>query len=336
MAMGAKYFKRLLVLVDRATPRETRRTQAALEKARDLASLEEIETALREVKGGKLSFAEVDPVFEALMAQIYEAARVQEMGVAMRESIFATLSTAITRTGPLATAELAVLIDGRLNWPTFQARAIRWARTSAAEKVVEITEALRGSLRDLVAQGFTEDLPLPQLAREIRDIIPANSQMSRALGNYRDDVEKAILDGTITRRRGNQLVEIYRKRQVRYRANTISTTELVEGTNATQTNIWEQAVEQKVFGAEDWVQEWIGILRDGRICKWCHALHGQRRKIGEDFEDPITGLKLPGPTRHVKCRCQKRLVQPDDDPASTAPFVEPKEGGDLRPLVQPR
>lgn len=328
---AAAHFKRVLVAVDRATPRSQTLVEAALGRVQGSIVVKEIEAALAGLRrrGFTASDAEVDRALEAL----YQAAQLGVLSSELRSAILSVLKIGLERVGPLNVEQLGLLLGVDLNWPTFRAAAVRWASQHAAARVVQITSGTRGRVRDYVVEHVLGEMPLPVMARRIADTVPLHSRFAGALEKYRIEVGLAVSEGRISPSRGRQLVSRYEQRLIKFRSNSIATTELVTAGSGSNDVIWGEAAEQAILDGADWVQEWIAILRDGRTCKFCHALHGQRRRIGQDFVDPIDGTTLPGPTRHVKCRCQKRLVPADSEPLRTPPFIEPKTGGTLKPKI---
>ncbi len=314
-----KHFLALLRFVDRAASAERKRILAALNQAYGFATVAALEKAL---KSGSES-------------AVMQAAGVGVLNRKLRSALVRTLVKTVEATGPLAAAELAVLLDTEINYPTFQARAIRWARGHAAKLVTGITSAQKSQLRKVINLHKKRGETDRQIAAIVKEHIGLDKRSSQALSGYQDRMAARVADGDITGARGAKLVQTYRRRLLAFRAESIGRTELINGVNQTQLNLWAEAAKRGILDDDELVKEWVGILRDGRICKHCYALHGQRRKIGEKFVAPTDGQAMDSPGKHTRCRCQQRLIRKGEAKEEMPPFVEPKKGRGLKPLIRP-
>lgn len=217
---------------------------------------------------------------------------------------------------------------------TFMARfdlknplAVDWIKQNGADLVVQIASDLRIALRDVIARGFQQGNTVAEMAREIQKFIPLTAQGMTALQNFEaalnartnwtnlpadlvaqmrraglsDSVIQGMIGkGPISQQRIDQLVERYRTRLIRDRAETIARTETIRASNMGQQALWQQAVENGTLDGETLMRVWI-VTPDDRLCPWCSGLGGVTVGLNEAFESGIGSVLTP--PLHPKCRC---------------------------------
>ncbi len=236
------------------------------------------------------------------------------------------ISSAMAVAGEAAIPELSELAGEQISWQKIQPRIARLSVRFAAARVTGITDAQRDALRALIEEAETEGLRVGQIARRVRESIGLDQRQAAALENFRSYLEGRDVEPKAVKRLTGQ----YRKRLIVHRAKRIAKTETQDALQRGLLKTWASAQDDGDL-AEEWMKEWIGILRDGRICKVCHGTHGQRREIRDPFD--VAGRELQAPTAHPECRCNMRLVLASDPDDKKPPFVEPKGGGSLRPML---
>lgn len=268
----------------------------------------------------------------ANVAAVEQALRAAEAAAAGAASAEAIGSRILEVVGPAAADRLADTLGVEaVEWEDFAHRARLWLRQHGAELVTNVGEPTRQAIREAIEGVFARPMPAQRAVPALRNIVGMNVPQGRAYTRFYRDLYAAVDDGTITERRALELARRYRDRLIKHRAITVARAETMAAANAAQRELW-RATDGQIFDAGTYVREAIGILRDGRICAVCHGRHGWRAPIGKPYPDGSDGP----PWGHPGCRCQERLVRPDDPQPSTPPFVEPERGGGLRPLIAPR
>ena len=311
-----EYFTLLLRLADRLEPTSRRRIVQAVERAREGIREEAIAEALRTLNSDAvLGVLAVDQVAEGLARSIVTVSREMVEGL-----------------GPTITAQTAQLLGVELEWEAVSHRALLWVKRHGAEMATVMSDVTRETLRKVIAQAIREPLSRAATVKLVRGAIGLNGPQTVALRNYWGDLDQAVGAGEISAARAAQLAERYRQRLLKYRATMITRTETMTAGNNAQREVW------RAIGAaaEVYVRESVGIMRDGRICSFCHGRHGWRAKVGGRYQDGSDGPPWPhgGKGTTVGCRCQERLVREDDPEPSSPAFVEPEDGGSLRPLIE--
>ena len=214
-------------------------------------------------------------------------------------------------------------------------RAINWAASSSAARIVEIDRATRRAIQQIVSDAFEigiapGDPPLlgpvsrirgissRQQARRVRGLVGLTERQLQAVRNLRAEME-ARVRGVIERASFkidvppggfssafiNRTATRYTERLRRGRALNIARTETITSANEGQRQIWLQAREDGLLtGAEK--REWI-VTPDDRLCPICRAMAGQLRGLDEPFDGGRFG-RVMGPTVHPQCRCATGLI----------------------------
>lgn len=172
-------------------------------------------------------------------------------------------------------------------------RAVEWARTHAADLVVEITESTRQSLRDLIARATAGEMDSRAAARAIRPLIGLHTRWSNAVLSYRTKLEAT---GTATSR-VESLTSRYYNRLLTTRSRTIARTETLSAANQGKFLGLLQAQEQGLLPATA-SKVWIAAADAEQICA---ALDGTAVGLHENFVSELG--EVPHPPLHPSCRC---------------------------------
>lgn len=201
-----------------------------------------------------------------------------------------------------ATAALDLPVDPtRLPLSLVNERAVAYAETTAAARVVEIGRATREGLRQLLADGLEDGLSPMVLARQIREQVGLTDAQAAAVTRFRRGMER---DG-FTREKAQAAAGKYADKLLRVRAENIARTETQDAVNAGEDLAWQTARDAGIF-PEGQAAEWIAT-DDARLCPICASLVGQRVALGEDFQAD-TGETFTRPPAHPQCRCARVLV----------------------------
>ena len=232
---------------------------------------------------------------------------------AASETWRAVLVTALTDT-VLATATAVgarMVRDARIEFAVTNPAATRWAETQAGRLIRQVTADQRQSIRRVIVQAFTENLPTRQVAIRLTEQIGLHSRQAAALERFRADlVEKGLRTDRVS-----VLTRRARDRMIRRRARSIARTEVLRASNMGQQLLWEAAVDAGEWRAQD-VRRVFIVTPDDRLCPICAPLDGMRVGLADEFVSPANGASALVPPLHPQCRCAlgivdaERLVQP--------------------------
>ncbi len=141
---------------------------------------------------------------------------------------------------------------------------------------------------------------------------PLDQIQARRLRDFRYDpvLMNAMQTGTpLTWKQIDKMTEAYQRKYLRYRSETIATTEALRASNLGIHQAWRQAIDQKLIN-ENWVRKRWGLaLGSDRTCLICRpmpALNKGEDGLGIPLEDPFTltgGGRIAMPPAHPRCRC---------------------------------
>lgn len=141
---------------------------------------------------------------------------------------------------------------------------------------------------------------------------PLDAITARRLRDFRYDsvLQSAMQSGTpLTWKQIDKMTEAYARKYLRYRAETIATTEALRASNLGIYQTWRQAIEQKLV-QEHWVRKKWGLaLGSDRTCLICRPmpqLNQGEDGLGIPLEDPFFltgGGRVSMPPLHPRCRC---------------------------------
>jgi hypothetical protein len=209
--------------------------------------------------------------------------------------------------------------------------SLDWIRAHAAELVTQVSQESMLAIRDIIHTAFDPKTAMHprESAKLIRQHIGLTSRQSSTLDRYR---QQLVADG-VRGKRLDSMVEAYRKKMIRRRAENIARTETIRASAEGQQRLWEDSAEQGYIDGALTKRIWI-MHRDGRECKHvCPPMKGQLKGMKEPF---ITGIgdSVMTPPAHPSCRCAIGLkpvaaAQPSDASEPSPPPPPPP------PAVQP-
>lgn len=149
---------------------------------------------------------------------------------------------------------------------------------------------------------------------------PLDGIQARRLRDFRYDktLQAAIKSGKpLTKEQIDQMVEAYTRKMLKYRAETIATTEAIRAAHMGNLEIWRQAIDQGIVKSDLIRRKWI-VAKDERTCLICRPIPGLNKglegygiKWGEKFKLTDGGsVAMPG--AHPRCRCTvvTRAIEP--------------------------
>jgi len=146
-----------------------------------------------------------------------------------------------------------------------------------------------------------------QVFRPEDDGTPMDDVDERRLRDFRYD--KTLLRAMeqakpLTPKQIDTMVDAYRRKYLKYRAQTIARTEALRTTNVGVQDAWRQAVEQGKVSEDLIRRKWV-VADDERLCKFCAPIPKMNPKLGVDLQQPFETPKGPTmlPPLHPNCRC---------------------------------
>lgn len=306
----------------------------AIAKGDDRSDLERLLDA-QEPAVKRLFLELVDDIRDELtVRRIRKAIEEGRMSDAMRRATeYARLGEGVgdaSRIGAVQTAQSLRDIDKQI---AFDASGEHYAARIRAQRL-ELTGRVSEQQRQTIAGSLQRGLALREnpiaIARRFRDSIGLSPRQDIAVENYRRALEtgdRAALERMLRDRRYDpsvrrmletgealgkeridRMVERYRQRQLKWRAEMIARTEVLRALHEGQEEMLLQAIGQGRIDPASVVRIWHTRV-DGRERASHRAMSGQTRALGEAFESGYGNLlAYPGDpdapaSEIIHCRC---------------------------------
>lgn len=213
-------------------------------------------------------------------------------------------------------------------------RVAEFMATYRPTLIRELDETTRDAVTDTFRRGMLNNQPPTRIAQDIKEIVGLTTKQSRAVVNYRAQLESAsnltgmqqatdrllgVRDERMTARQLrlnhlkqdqiDRLVERYRKRLVRQRAETIARTEVFRGVQEGKREAWQQAIDDGFLDPQEYGRK-VVTARDDRVRPEHRAVPKMNPEpvgINEPFKTPW-GPRM-GPPWEISCRCTDLLVK---------------------------
>jgi len=237
----------------------------------------------------------------------------QAWKAAVTKELTATVAKAAT-----AISKMVLTNPSAIRFDVTNPLATKWARSQAALLIDKVGEDQVKAIRNIIAQGFEDQITPLAVQKRIMSEIGLQSRSQVALERFRKDlIKKGIKPSTIDKR-----VLRYRNKLLRGRARSIARTELMRASNMGQQLLWEEAAAQGHLDVSAFEKIWI-TTPDDRLCKYCQAKNGQRVGVFDTFQNPI-GNPEPQPPLHPMCRCSTALVKKGKGVRGATPVERPE------------
>lgn len=210
------------------------------------------------------------------------------------------IADGVLRTGRQAGESLGVRFD--LTNP----RALDAIDRHATQMIREITDESRAAVRRVLREGFSDGIPVPEMARRIRASIGLTERQAAAVEHFRaSQLEQGVSPLTVQRRADRMAM-----RMLSQRATNIARTETISATSAGQHAAWQEAQANGLL-AGDQKRVWI-VTPDDRLCEnICAPMEDQVRGMQEPFTTG-EGDQVMYPPAHPQCRCAVGLSVADE------------------------
>jgi hypothetical protein len=222
---------------------------------------------------------------------------------------------------------------GQLSFDVSNPLAVSWLTDYPLPLVRQMSESLRRTLSDIVAEGIAEGLHPREMARTVRATqgFTLTSQQWRAVRNYQRElvarlgaqqrgerptplatralVDRRFTTARLTADKVETMVARYAERMRRYRSEMIARTESIRAMNAGNWLALHYAAEQGLVRRDDLVRRWIPApdnATGGGPCPVCLDI-ALRNEAGVAFDEPFVlndaGETIMFPPAHPHCRC---------------------------------
>lgn len=229
-----------------------------------------------------------------------------------------------------AIAEASRVVAKELKYSAIKGAVERRAREAAAKRVVAISQATERALREEIVKALEAEAPIRQLARDLTGKVGLDPRQMVSFDKEAAKLRAWAAEGKISLKKAEADIRKYRRDLLKYRAWRIARTEVHDAAEWGRLQTWREL--EKTGQISKVEKEWVGILADGRICKVCHGVHGQRRELKKPFDTSLG--PRDSPTAHPQCRCTMQLVRSGSAKSSKGPWVAPKRGPGLKPSAK--
>jgi hypothetical protein len=177
-------------------------------------------------------------------------------------------------------------------------RPLEWMEERSASFIREFGSMTQQGMRDTLAEMVRSGMSVEKTAKLFRDQIGLTPNLSKAVANYRAELEaKGMAAERIER-----LVERKTRQLLAYRGRLIARTEAQDAATFGQNEAWKQAAEEGLIDIGTFEREWV--TTSNPCPEVCDGMNGQRVKLGEKFlTDDGRYIDGPGGEAHPNCLC---------------------------------
>ncbi|MCK9570710.1 phage head morphogenesis protein [Candidatus Pacearchaeota archaeon] len=191
--------------------------------------------------------------------------------------------------------EIGALVEIKTSFNIRSPQADAWIKKYAAKHIKYVDATKKQTIRQIVLRGFREGLTSQEQSKLIKEHIGLLPAHSNAVDNYR----KNLLSSGMDTSSADTLTEKYRKKLLKYRADTIGLTEGHTAANEGYRFANREAVKRGILNPDKYEQYWI-VTRDKRLCPICANLSNTRADL-PNGQFPSPGGH--GPPIHPRDRC---------------------------------
>lgn len=233
-------------------------------------------------------------------------------------------------------------------------RLEQFAQTMTSTRIREIDQTTRDTIRQVLQSGLTAGDDPFAIARRIRGSIGLTQRQEAAVNNYERmlrALDPAVLDRKLRDRRSDptvarainndkaltdaqvrSLVDRYRDRYVKYRANVIARTESIRAVQGAQWELFQDMINKGQIDARQVRRTWIHTgdahVRNAHL--QIPAMNPKGVGQNETFSSPLGPILYPGDpsalaANTIQCRCAvfARIISRGLLPSSPGTIVAP-------------
>jgi len=206
---------------------------------------------------------------------------------------------AMLAAGEAQTAELAALLEVKIEYDLISPEAIAWAKKYGADQVKYVHAGTKAAIRQITLSGLRDGLSPQAQRKAIKQLVGLLPQHVIAVQNYRDQLFKSGMDEASVDRLAAKKI----KKLLNWRASNIGLTESHTSANEGMRRANEDAVKRGVLDPKEYEQEWV-VSGLKNVCEKCLAMSGKRAPIGGTFSNGSRG-----PPIHPSDHCGVVLVR---------------------------
>ncbi len=210
------------------------------------------------------------------------------------------LKEAFYESGEAQQNDLSKLLKTECSFNMRSPEAEQWIEKHAASRIKSINAIKKQAIKQIILTGFQEGLTAREQSKLIREHIGLLPNHIRAVKNY----QKNLIDSGMDPSTVEKLTEKYRKKLLKYRADTIALSEGHTAANEGYRFVNREAVSRGILPPEKYEQYWM-VTRDRRLCPKCEALGGKRAEL----ENGDFAANNQGPPLHPRCRCTTGIIR---------------------------
>lgn len=323
MATDRSEIERLLGQQDRLTAQLRRAFLEAIDRAGSAINLKHIADLLRLGQAAQAA-AEIDAIVRSQALGQFATAAENAVLSAARSAAGSAVASAVRRGSNLGRYEAVFSVTNP--------QATMFLQRYRFNLIREMSQEVRRTVGATIQAGTTDGRNPRDVARDIKEQIGLTRRQAAAVRNYRRMLEsgdsaalqRALrdkrFDGTVARAaRGEKtltqeqidgMVQRYRQRYLKYRAQTIARTEAIRGLNVGNWLAWHQAAEEGTVDRRSIRRKWV-FTHDRRTREAHREIPGMNPNgvtMDQPFKTPLGPLMYPGdvngaPGNTINCRC---------------------------------
>lgn len=264
--------------------------------------------------------------FEAALESVSSAA------ASIGNSYGAALSDAARKTATwLSTSALTVTVS----FDQVNANAVSMMQTNKLRLIREFTQDMRDSAQQAMRRGIAEGANPIEQARAFRGSIGLTAKQEAAVANYKRLLQKIGPESTATKevltralRDGrfdrsvlaaaknktpipsatiDRMVERYREKAIKYRAEVIARTEAMSAVNQGSNEMYRQSIASGALNKQELDRTWLAA-HDARTRDSHRRLNGTKEPFGTPWQGDNGPIMYPGDpdataSERIHCRC---------------------------------
>ncbi len=201
-------------------------------------------------------------------------------------------------------------------------QAVAWLEREGAKLVTVVSNNTRAAINQLVQDAFAGSDSVQSAAAKILRVKGFGLTRPQAISYEKWVAGLLDPDGPgagLSERKIRQLMRQKYQKMLKHRAGVVADTETKNAGNASQGQLWREAVAQEKLDPAVYVMEWV--TRVVGACPRCEALDGTTAEIvGGQFESRLVEsgsfagqvIIIGSPTVHPKCQCTRRIINRAD------------------------
>jgi hypothetical protein len=167
-------------LAAKAEPAVAKAVLAALEAQADSIDLDALAAAL--LAGDAVAV-------EAMVTSAGFASKLGPVGAALEETAWTSGAATITGGVALAAAKHAPVAGVSFQFDRLNPRLVTWLQTYKLDLIRQISDATRDGVREVLVDGMRAGINPKEQARRIKEIVGLTERQSRAVANFRKELE---------------------------------------------------------------------------------------------------------------------------------------------------